>query len=121
LESDFPGVPLRENSRAFAYDETYANWLLAGRATEIRQHPCVAPGFDNTPRSGRRGVLLHDPEPGVFETAVRAAVRREQAMPGPHMMFIKSWNEWVEGSVMEPDQHFGRAFLRALERGLDTG
>lgn len=118
LESDFPGLPLRENPRAFAYDSAYADWLLFGRSTGFRQHPCVAPGFDNTPRSGKRGVLLHNPDPGVFETAVTAAARQEQAMRHPHMIFVKSWNEWAEGSVLEPDQHFGRAFLEALERGL---
>ena len=41
-------------------------------------------------------------------------------MPGPRMLFVKSWNEWAEGSVMEPDQHFGRSFLRALRQGLDS-
>jgi hypothetical protein len=51
----------------------------------------------------------------------KEAIRREQAMPGPHMMFVKSWNEWAEGSTMEPDQLFGQAFLDALERGLRPG
>jgi hypothetical protein len=81
----------------------------------------VVPGFDNTPRSGRRGILLHRPDPGIFEIAVKEAARRERAMPGPRLMFVKSWNEWAEGSIMEPDQHFGRAFLHALERGLRPG
>jgi hypothetical protein len=121
LESSFPGIPLREGPRAFAYDKTYADWLLHGNSTQIRQHPCVVPGFDNTPRSGRRGILLHRPDPDVFETAVKEAVRRERALPGPHMMFVKSWNEWAEGSIMEPDQLYGRAFLNALERGLGRG
>ena len=119
LESEFPGTALRESPRAFAYDKTYADWLLSGCDIKVRRHPCVVPGFDNTPRSGRRGVLLHQPDPDVFETAVREAVLRERAMESPHMLFIKSWNEWAEGSIMEPDQLYGRAFLRALERGLN--
>ena len=119
-ERIFPGVPLREDPRAFPYDTTFADWLLSGRTTGIRQHPCVVPGFDNTPRSGWRGILLHGLDPSVFEAAVREAVRRERAMPGPRMMFIKSWNEWAEGAIMEPDQVFGRAFLRALDRGLSS-
>jgi hypothetical protein len=118
LAAGYPGTPLREIPRAFAYDRTYADWLLFGRKTPMRQHPCVVPGFDNTPRSGRRGILLHRPDPDVFEDAVREAVRLEQAAPGPRMMFVKSWNEWAEGSIMEPDSRYGRAFLRALERGL---
>jgi Glycosyltransferase WbsX len=121
LESDFPGQPLHESPRAFRYDKTYADWLLSGRGTHLRQHPCVVPGFDNTPRSGRRGVLLHRPDPDVFEIAVNEATRRERAMPGPRMIFVKSWNEWAEGSIMEPDQPFGRAFLVALEHGLRPG
>lgn len=121
LEPGFPGVALRESPRAFAYDKTYADWLLsaAGLADDtVRRHPCVVPGFDNTPRSGRRGILLHQPDPDVFETAVRDAVLRERAMADPHMLFVKSWNEWAEGSVMEPDKLYGHAFLQALERGL---
>jgi hypothetical protein len=117
-ETSFPGIPLREKPRAFLYDKTFADWVLSGCTTGVRQHPCVVPGFDNTPRSGRRGILLHRLDPSVFEDAVKGAVRRERAMPGPHMVFIKSWNEWGEGAIMEPDQVFGRAFLRALERGL---
>jgi hypothetical protein len=42
-------------------------------------------------------------------------------MPDPRMMFVKSWNEWAEGAIMEPDQRFGHAFLNALERGLRPG
>lgn len=121
LEPFFSGVPLRETPRAFAYDETYADWLLLGSSAEIRQHPCVVPGFDNTPRSGHRGILLHRPDPDVFEAAVTRAVRREKAMPGPRMLFVKSWNEWAEGSIMEPDKFYNRAFLNALERGLRAG
>ncbi|MBS2965452.1 glycoside hydrolase family 99-like domain-containing protein [Actinocrinis puniceicyclus] len=118
LESGFPGVALRENPRAFPYDKVYADWLLYGHKTSVRRFPCVVPGFDNTPRSGRRGILLHRPDPDVFEEAVRAAAGLERAQSGPRIMFVKSWNEWAEGSVMEPDQIHGRAFLRALERGL---
>lgn len=121
-EAEFPGSPLSvsEQPRAFRYDKVYADWLLDGCAAPIRRHPCVVPGFDNTPRSGRRGVLLHQPEPEIFEAAVIEALRRERSMPGPRMLFIKSWNEWAEGSMMEPDQRFGRGFLRALRRGVDA-
>ncbi|WP_194918106.1 glycoside hydrolase family 99-like domain-containing protein, partial [Catenulispora rubra] len=120
LEPEFNATPLHEAPRAYRYDEAYADWLLDGCDAPIRRHPCVAPGFDNTPRSGRGGVLLHHPAPDIFEAAVTKAARREQQMPGPQMLFVKSWNEWAEGSVMEPDRHFGRGFLRALRQGLDA-
>jgi hypothetical protein len=120
-EAQFAGTPLIEEPRVFRYDKVYADWLLDGCSAPIRRHPCVVPGFDNTPRSGRRGVVLHQLEPGIFEDAVSEAMRRERRMPGPRMLFIKSWNEWAEGSMMEPDQRFGREFLHALRRGVGAG
>ena len=32
--------------------------------------PIVMPGWDNTPRSGVRGVVLHPPDPAIFEAQV---------------------------------------------------
>lgn len=93
---------MRENPRAFRYDGICADWLLSGFSGRIRRLSCVVPGFDNTPRSGWRGILLHRPDLYVFEIAVRQAAYRDRAMPGPRMLFVKSWNEWTEGRSWSP-------------------
>ena len=35
-------------------------------------------------------------------------------------MFINAWNEWGEGTYLEPDLHFGHAFLAETRRVIDA-
>ena len=80
-----------------------------------RMHPCVYPNWDNTPRSGRGGLVLTGSSPEAFRRHVRAAVRSLAARPPEHrLLFVKSWNEWAEGNYLEPDLEHGHGFLRVL-------
>ena len=36
------------------------------------------------------------------------------------ILFLKSWNEWGEGNMMEPDITFGRGFIEALKKAIDS-
>ena len=79
--------------------------------------PCVYPNWDNTPRSGRRGVLAVDPEPERFGSQLRRALELAGSNPpGQRVLMIKSWNEWAEGNYLEPDQETGHERLEVLAR-----
>jgi hypothetical protein len=84
--------------------------------------PMVVPGWDNTPRSGSGGIVLHGERPEIFEAQVARAVAYAfgQRPSGP-IVFVKSWNEWAEGNYLEPDRRYGRAFLQALRDGVSRG
>lgn len=81
----------------------------------------VIPNWDNTPRSGRRGLVLEGSTPASFEILIREAVAKLSARPASHdggpYIFLKSWNEWAEGNYIEPDQQ-GRQYLESLRRAL---
>jgi lipopolysaccharide biosynthesis protein len=78
--------------------------------------PCVYPNWDNTPRSGRRGVVALGATPERFGAHVRRALELAAAHPpGQQFVFLKSWNEWAEGNYLEPDQEYGRARLEVLD------
>lgn len=64
-------------------------------------HSTVVSGWDNTPRSGRRGLVLTGYDQASFQKAVEVAVKLEQ-MNDNKLLFIKSWNEWAEGNTIEP-------------------
>ncbi|MHB8727190.1 MAG: glycosyltransferase WbsX family protein [Casimicrobiaceae bacterium] len=77
--------------------------------------PCVVPNWDNTPRSGRNGLVLQGSTPELFRSHVRAAMQMLVDRPEQQrLIFIKSWNEWAEGNYLEPDLQFGSQYLEVL-------
>ena len=83
--------------------------------------PVVLPGWDNTPRRGRYGLVFHGETPEAFEAQVRHAVEIAwQRPPEQHLLFVRSWNEWAEGNYLEPDRKWGRAFLQAYRRAVSS-
>lgn len=81
--------------------------------------PCVYPNWDNTPRSGRRGLVAHGSSPERFRVHVADAVAQLRGLPeSQQLLFVKSWNEWAEGNHLEPDGRHGHGYLQALASGL---
>lgn len=81
--------------------------------------PCVFPGWDNTPRSARRGIVVLGSTPARFGRHVREAIERVAPLPAEQrLVFVKSWNEWAEGNHLEPDARWGRQHLEALRDAL---
>jgi len=79
------------------------------------KYACVIPNWDNTPRSGERGVVLHNSTPALFRKHLHEAVSAAATRPlDRRIVFVKSWNEWAEGNYLEPDQRFGHEYLNAV-------
>jgi lipopolysaccharide biosynthesis protein len=78
-------------------------------------YPCIIPNWDNTPRSGMNGLVLHKSTPDLFKTSVTKALDAVRGRPDEHrLIFIKAWNEWAEGNHLEPDLRFGDGYLRVI-------
>lgn len=84
------------------------------------EHPLVFPNWDNSPRSGSRGIALHGSSPELYHEHLRDAVKKAQkfADKEQQIVFIKAWNEWAEGNYLEPDQKFGLRYLEATKAAL---
>ncbi len=79
------------------------------------RYPCVVPNWDNTPRLGRWGTVLHESSPELFARHLRHAVNLlADRSSEDRLLFLKSWNEWAEGNYLEPDERYGRGYLEAL-------
>ena len=87
-----------------------------------RHLPCVLPGWDNTPRSGPRGVVFEGTTPELFEEYLNKAVAKVAQRPHQEaIVFLKAWNEWAEGNYVEPDALSGHAYLDAIRRCMTSG
>ena len=77
--------------------------------------PCIIPNFDHSPRSGKRGIILHNSTPQKWERLFREIYGLQIKNESP-LLVIKSWNEWGEGNYLEPDALFGDGYLKAINR-----
>lgn len=83
--------------------------------------PTIVPNWDHTPRSGRSGDLFTNSTPELFEK--HAKIVMDSVMDkddSRKVCFLKSWNEWGEGNYMEPDLKYGKGYIKALKRVLES-
>jgi hypothetical protein len=81
--------------------------------------PSVLAGWDNTPRSARRGLVYEGFTPELFKAHLEKAIARVQDHPkGQRLVFLKAWNEWAEGNIVEPDAIFGHALMNSLREAV---
>ena len=93
--------------------------LLPNELIGENRYPCVIPNWDNTARSGSRGLVLHNSSPEYFRMHLKAALKLKINTNGEHrLIFIKSWNEWAEGNHLEPDLKFGKKYLEVLKEEI---
>ncbi len=86
---------------------------------DLRHLPSVLPGWDNTPRSGPRGVVFEGATPELFGQYLQKALDRVAARPPQQaVVFLKAWNEWAEGNYVEPDAASGHAYLDVIRRAM---
>lgn len=85
----------------------------------------VFPSWDNTARTGNRGVIALGATPANYEFWLAESLRKtREDFPGQdRLVFVNAWNEWAEGCHLEPDRKYGHQFLEATLRarnGLST-
>lgn len=118
----FPLIKLRMLISRKKYDlsiysyEKALNFLLPKNKIDFMDYPCVLPNWDNTPRCGLNGLVLHGSTPELFRSHLQMALEKIASYPPEHrMIFLKAWNEWAEGNHVEPDLRFGHGYLEVIK------
>jgi hypothetical protein len=87
--------------------------------------PNVSMGWDSSPRAAQEDEFgdfgypftntIGNNTPENFRTALEKTKERLLARPGgPRILNINCWNEWTEGSYLEPDTLSGLKYLEAV-------
>ncbi len=76
-------------------------------------------GWDNTARRLTDARIFHGATPYSFRRWIKGILDQEaRHNPAPEsLLFINAWNEWAEGTYLEPDQRWGTAYLEAFVSG----
>lgn len=73
--------------------------------------------WDNSARKGTRALIVEGSTPGKFKYYLDRQVQRSLRM-GNELLFINAWNEWAEGTYLEPDTDYGYEYLEAVREVL---
>ncbi|HTY13471.1 MAG TPA: glycoside hydrolase family 99-like domain-containing protein [Candidatus Omnitrophota bacterium] len=109
-----------QGPRIFDYKELWP-YLFNGGEPSYPSYPCVFPRWDNSPRKGRRGLIVKDSDPYEYRKWLTSAIGKVASRPRDcRLVFINAWNEWAEGNYLEPDRKFGRAYLEATRDAISS-
>lgn len=96
----------------------YSNAIKYFLCQEMKKENCfptIIPNWDHSPRSGKKGLILHGSTPELFRKHVTEALDLVTGKEfDKKVIFVKSWNEWAEGNYLEPDLQFGHGYLNVL-------
>jgi len=112
------------SSEAYQQNDVYsyervAELMCRRDAPPYKRFPGVTPGWDNSPRRKRGAIILRGSTPKLYQRWLEGTLARfEPYGPDENLVFINAWNEWGEGSYLEPDIRWGRAYLEATRRAL---
>lgn len=118
--TSFPVTPYPEVAAAAA-----RHWREAERAYGLPYHPNVTMGWDSSPRTVQSDAftnagypfmaMLGENTPENFRAALQSAREYlDGRAEGPKILSINAWNEWTEGSYLEPDTRHGMEYLEAI-------
>jgi glycosyltransferase involved in cell wall biosynthesis len=105
--------------RVWDYNDVVAN-SLAQAAPPFPLIRTAVPSWDNDARRQGAGDVFAFSTPEAYQRWMEGLIgwARQHRFGGEALVFVNAWNEWGEGAHLEPDVHFGSAYLNATARAL---
>jgi len=111
LNSNFGGT-------MYSYDEVVdADIARFKPGYEWPVHRGAMLGWDNTARRLTSSRVFVGCTPMRYRSWIKQILEQEDQHNPNHesLLFINAWNEWAEGTTLEPDQQYGRSYLEATK------
>lgn len=94
------------------------SWDEFSKEFTVPFFPHVSISWDNNPRFPREVVQgrVTNANPSDFKAFLQKAKKYVDQHPKqPRLITINAWNEWAEGSYLEPDKQHGYQYLEAVK------
>lgn len=69
--------------------------------------------WDNTARKGNKGIVYRGGSPKKFSKYLLKQIERSDS---DDFIFINAWNEWAEGTYLEPDKKYNMSYLEEIKK-----
>jgi hypothetical protein len=110
----------------YVRDQYFKHWDVVKKEYGVPYFPNVTMGWDPSPRCdirdpwGNTGYpftyTIGNNTPKNFKTALQMTKDKLLSDPsGPRILNINCWNEWTEGSYLEPDTKNSTGYLKAIK------
>ncbi len=87
-------------------------WKSISRALKLPYLLPIGTNWDSRPRHGSQAAVITGKTPDKFRVMCRNS--RKYLDKRLNMAIVEAWNEWGEGSFLEPDREWGFGFLDAV-------
>ena len=117
VDAALTGEPADFEGAVYSYEAVIAGDLERyAEAPPFPVHRGLMMGWDNTARRGNRATIFHGASPARLRYWLRHVLRQEadRSDGAERLVFINAWNEWAEGTYLEPDSRYGRGWLEAV-------
>ncbi|BCM25279.1 glycosyltransferase WbsX family protein [Methyloradius palustris] len=103
------------------YEEAWQHIVEIRPDNKLTTYPGAFVDWDNTARYKKRATIFRGATPERFYFWMKKLVgtMSERKLP-QNFIFLNAWNEWSEGTYLEPDEKTSHQYLEALEKALST-
>jgi hypothetical protein len=126
------GLPEQQTDYNFVRDAYFRYWDSAEREFSVPYFPNVTMGWDPSPRADQNDPFVNAGYPFMNTIGGNTPERFREALAmtkerllerkeGPRILNINCWNEWTEGSYLEPDTVHGMQYLEAIKSVFRPG
>lgn len=113
------------NDEYFGAIYSYKNLVeneIYNRNNYEKMYNAVMPMWDNTPRRNNKGSVIFDGStPCLYKKWLKKIIisNKRRKDLDDNLIFVNAWNEWGEGTYLEPDRMYGYAYLQATRDAIE--
>lgn len=123
ISATIPALDPQFSGTVYSYDQAVTRAVQVP-AADYKLFPAAMLSWDNTARRKNRahvfaGFSLTRYAQWLSANASRVAKDRRLSQD-EKLIFINAWNEWAEGTHLEPDGRYGYGYLKATRRVMEN-
>ncbi len=106
--------------RVYDYGELASHMSKNRASTDYLLFKTIMPSWDNTARKSDSSTVFLNASPARFQSWLSESIQYtlDTFSPPERFVFINAWNEWAEGTHLEPDRRYGYAHLQSIANAL---